>query len=443
VRRAISKHRRDFVAIAALFAMAIAVTAYILLHQPAFSFGQSFYTVDAEFAAAAAVVPGQGQSVNIAGVRVGQVGPVKVQNGRAVVQLQIEKKYAPIYRDATVLLRPRTPLKDMYLALDPGTLAAGPVPDGGHLGAASTLPDINVDEILGSLDTDTRNYLVLLLAGGGQAFRDGASRAAAPSSAAVRDLRGTLKRLEPLARDTRAFSTLLAERRKNLARAIHNVAEVATQVGGVEGDLAGLVDSSNTNFAAIASQDTRLQDALTLLPGTLAQTTATLGKVQGFAHQLGPTLHALGPFARSLAPALRASRPFLARTLPVVRDQLSPFSVAVRPIARELRPAAAQLVPGVPALTRAIGVLNSMLNTLAYEPGGGQQSYLFWGAWLSHIATSLTSIQDAHGPIVRGQFVITCPQLATLAQIQAGNPELGALIDLLNAPDQKQICPGQ
>jgi hypothetical protein len=115
----------------------------------------------------------------------------------------------------------------------------------------------------------------------------------------------------------------------------------------------------------------------------------------------------------------------------------------VRPIARELRPAAAQLVPGVPALTRAIGVLNSLLNTLAYEPGGGQQSFLFWGAWLSHIATSLTSIQDAHGPIVRGQFVITCPQLATLAQIQAGNPELGALIDLLNAPDQKQICPGQ
>ena len=35
--------------------------------------------------------------------------------------MKIKDEYKPIYRDATVLLRPKTGLKDMYLALDPGT----------------------------------------------------------------------------------------------------------------------------------------------------------------------------------------------------------------------------------------------------------------------------------------------------------------------------------
>ena len=95
-----------------------------------------------------------------------------LQNGRALVTMNIYKQYAPIYRNATVLLRPRTPLKDMYLALDPGTKGAGAVPNGGTLGAGATNPTVDFSEILSSLDSDTRDYLLLLLAGGAQAFRD-------------------------------------------------------------------------------------------------------------------------------------------------------------------------------------------------------------------------------------------------------------------------------
>ena len=163
MRRAIRTHRFDFAAIFALIVAAIAVTLYILEHQPSFVFGQSYYTVHAPFATAAAVTPGQGQAVTIAGVQVGQIGGVTLQDGRAVVTMNIYKKYQPIYNDATVLLRPRTPLKDMYLALDPGTPSAGAVPQGGTLSAANTNPDVDVSEILSSLDADTRNYLILLL----------------------------------------------------------------------------------------------------------------------------------------------------------------------------------------------------------------------------------------------------------------------------------------
>jgi phospholipid/cholesterol/gamma-HCH transport system substrate-binding protein len=421
--------------------LAIGVTIYILEHQPAFSAGQSYYVVNAHFAAAPAVAPGQGQSINIAGVRVGQVGGVGLQDGQAVVQMDIEPKYAPIYANATVLLRPRTPLKDMYLSLDPGDSRFQAIPDGGSLEAASTLPDVNVDEILGSLDTDTRDYLKLLLAGGAQAFRDGPATAAAPSPAAVRDLSGTLKRFEPLARDTRTFAALLAERQQNLRAAVHNLGQVATQVGGVEQDLAGLITSADVNFSAIASQDAQLREALTLLPATLSQTTTTLGKVQGLASAIAPALTQLQPFARSLAPALKATQPFLVSNTAVIEHQLRPFSVAVQPLAQALAPGAAQLAVATPALERSVGVLNTLLNALAYRPGGGQQSYLFWGAWLSHIVSSLTTLQDANGTMLRGQFVSSCPELDTLAQIQSGNASLGALLDLLNPPDRYTICP--
>jgi phospholipid/cholesterol/gamma-HCH transport system substrate-binding protein len=441
------------VAIVGLVVLAGAIAAYILLHQPAFSFNQSYYSIQAPFSNASAVTPGQGQAVTIAGVQVGQVGAVRLVNGQAVVTMNIFRRYAPIYRDATVLLRPRTPLKDMYLALDPGTKRAGALPDGATLSAEATAPTVDLDQILSSLDADTRSYLLLLLSGGAQAFRDPASApatvpgpGAAPSEDAVASLSATFKRFAPLDRDTREFARLLAARNANLRTAIHNLQRVASALGGVDGQLASLIAASNTNFSAISSQDANLEAGLALLPGTLSQTDRTLGKVQTFAAQLGPALGKLVPFAHALGPALEASRPLFHDTTPVIKNQLRPFSTAVLPVARALRPAAAQLSRATPPLTRSIGVVNTLFNTLAYQPKGSEQGYLFWGSWLAHIASTLTSVQDAHGASVRGIFMATCPQLSLLeTTIAAGSPSVGPLLDLLNAPDFRQIkssfCP--
>ena len=455
MRRALTAHRRDFVAILGLVVLAAVIAGYILVHQPAFTFGQRYYTVQAPFSNAAAVQAGQGQAVTIAGVQIGQVGGVKLVNGRAVVRMDIFRRYAPIYRDATVLLRPRTPLKDMYLALDPGTKPAGAVPDGGTLSITATSPTVDLDQILASLDSDTRSYLLLLLAGGAQAFRDPGSPnavapgpGAAPSPAAVASLQATFKRFAPLDRDTRQFATLLAARNADLRQAIHNLQRVATSLGGVDGQLASLISASNANFSAISSEDTNLEAGLALLPGTLTQTDTTLGKVQAFADQVGPALHGLIPFAHALGPALTASRPLFHDTTPVIKNQLRPFSIAVQPVAKALRPAATQLARATPPLTRSVGVLNTLFNTLAYQPKSSEQGYLFWGSWLAHNASTLANVQDANGASVRGIFMATCSQLNLLeTTIQEGSPSIGPLLDLLNAPDWSQIkspfCPAQ
>jgi phospholipid/cholesterol/gamma-HCH transport system substrate-binding protein len=446
MRRAILAHRVDFVAIAALIVAAIATVVYVLEHQPAFTFGRSYYVVKVPFANAAAVTAGQGQSVTIAGVEVGLVGGVALHDGHAVVTIDLFKRYQPIYRNATVLLRPRTPLKDMYLALDPGTKSAGAVPPGGTLSLANTQPDVDVDQILSSLDADTRTYLLLLLSGGAQAFGGPGAHGAVPSPTATSDLAAVFKRFVPLSHHTRTFASLLATRNASLSRAIHNLNLVVGALGGVDSQLASLVRTSNTDFGAISSQDAALESALTQLPPTLAQTDKTLGQVGTFAAATGPTLHKLEPFAHELAPALAAVRPLLRDTTPAIRDQLRPFTTKIKPLAQQLAPAAAALTASIPPLVSSIGVLNKGFNTLAYQPGGGKKSYLFWGSWLAHIANSLTSTQDANGPIVRGLFMASCPQLNLLeVTLPTSDPALAPILDLLNAPDWKSIksafCP--
>jgi phospholipid/cholesterol/gamma-HCH transport system substrate-binding protein len=371
---------------------------------------------------------------------------VNLDEGRAVVTMNIYPKYSPIYNNATVLLRPRTPLKDMYLELDPGTPNAGRVPPGGMLPVGATSPDIDFSQILSSLDGDTRNYLLLLLAGGAQAFHDGGRIVGPPSRAAVSDLRGTFKRFAPLGRDTQAFTRLLARRRANIRRSIHNLNLVANALGSVDSQLASLIQSSNTNFSAISSEDANLEQALSLLPGTLETTTNTLTKVRSFAAVSGPTLTALLPFAHYLGPALAASRPLFRDTTPVIQNQLRPFSVAVQPLAATLRPAATKLANAVPPLVKSFGVLNALFNELAYTPGHGAQPYLFWGSWLSHIVDSLGSSQDAQGPVVQGSFMSTCGILQLLeVTFAVSDPPVGHRLALLNAPDWSTIkspyCP--
>ena len=175
VKRAIKNHSGDFAAILVLLVLSVVVAGYILNHERLrFPFIQSApFTMKAEFSTAQAVTPGQGQTVRVSGVQIGEVGQVSLQNGIAVVQLQIDQKYKHlIHTDATALLRPRTGLKDMFVELNPGTSRAPIAKPGFTIQVSNTQPDINVDEILASLDADTRQYLDLLVNGAGQGLKN-------------------------------------------------------------------------------------------------------------------------------------------------------------------------------------------------------------------------------------------------------------------------------
>jgi phospholipid/cholesterol/gamma-HCH transport system substrate-binding protein len=438
MRRAIRAHLRDFIALTILFLISIGVSGYLLGHQRLYlpkwvpGIGTDFYKVNAEFSTAQAVVPGQGQTVDIAGVPVGEIGKVDLQNGVAVVGLNIRRKYAPIYRDAHMLLRPKTGLKDMIVEMDPGTKSAGALPSGGTIPAENTAPDINLDETLSVLDSDTRTYLQILLNGGGQALSGKGTPAA---------LRSTLRRFEPTNRDLAKITGQLSKRRSNLSHVVHNFALLTNELGTRDTQLAQLVDSSNANFRALASQDANIQQSLSLLPDTLKTAHDTLVQANAFAKQLGPTSQHLRPFARALGPSLTATRPFLSQTTPIIQNQLRPFARDVRPTVRALRTAAANLKPLTPRLTQTFKVINTALNELAYNPPGPEEGFLFWASWVNHAGATVFGTQDAHGPIRRGMIITSCNSLELLQSITQTNPGLQALFDLLHAP--VDACPSQ
>ena len=436
MRTAIRKHVRDFMAIIALLVVAIAVSSVILSHQrltlPGWVpvIGKDFYTLNAELSTAQAVTPGQGQTVNVAGVQVGEITSVKLVQGRAVIGMRIEPRYAHVYRDASILLRPKTGLKDMVAELTPGHPSAGKLPAGGTIPVSETLPDVNLDEILGALDADTRDYLVVLLNDGGEALK-GNGRA----------LGRTIRRIEPTARLSRRVNEALAQRRANIKRAIHNFSLVTDELGRKDDQVANFVQSSNAVFATLAGQDAALRDTLSQLPSSLAVTNTALGKTKTLADQLGPTLQALRPAARQLGPTLRQVRPFVRQTTPTIRDQLRPFARESLPTVAQLRPAMRDLAAAAPNLTKTFKSLNYLLNELAYNPPGKMdEGYLFWLSWANHLAPTVFATQDAHGPIRHGLVIFGCSTASLLDAVAESNPELGTLVDLLHGPNRLGAC---
>ncbi len=437
MKRAIRNHWRDFAAIILLFVISIGVASYILNQQrfnlPGWvpGLGEEFYVLNAEFSTAKSVTPGQGQTVTIAGVNVGEISAVKLVDGRARVDMKVEEQYeGKVFRDATMLLRPKTGLEDMTVELSPGTRAAGRAPEGYVVPVQNTLPDVKFDQILASLDRDTRDYLRLLVQGAGEGLRGTGD-----------DLAATFKRFEPGARELRRVTSALEDRRGNIRRSVRNLRLLVEAIGEKDDDLASLIDSSNAVFRTFGEQDRNLRTALRGLPSALRETRTALGSVEELGTALGPALEELRPTARALGPTLRQTRPFLRETVPVIRDQLRPFARDARPTVAALRPAARDLAEVTPDLARSFRVLNHLGNTLAYNPPGAEEGYLFWNVWGNHLLPALFSTQDAHGPLRRGTIILSCATAGIVDVLIQSTPSLGEISQLSGLPQARQICP--
>jgi phospholipid/cholesterol/gamma-HCH transport system substrate-binding protein len=436
VKRAIRTHLRDFVAIVALFVLGLATAGVILSQQQAHYpdwvpfLGDDTFELRGEFTTSQAVTPGQGQTVNLAGVEVGDVTEVELSGGNAVVTMRVEERYRPLINsDATMLLRPRTGLQDMTVELDAGS-SGEPVADGDTVPLAQTAPNVMPDQILASLDADTRDYLVMLLGDGAEGI-----------GGRGEELSAGLRRFEPLARDLARINGALAERRANIRRAITSFREVMEELGAADTRLAEFVTSSNEVMGSFANQEASLRAALRELPSTLRETRGALASSERFARQLGPASRDLLPAARELAPALRRVRPFLRETLAPIRDQIRPFSRRTRPVVRTLRQASGPLATMTRATTSSLADLNRLFNALAYNPPGPQEGFLFWLAWLNHNTNNIFLTQDAHGPLRRGVVIQSCSTARLAEGFTETRPILRTLQQVTNVPESEVICP--
>ena len=431
---------RNVVAVIVMLALGF-VTTYVIIQNQRLRIpilDERPFELKAEFETAQAVVPGQGQTIRVAGVRIGDVEKVELVEGTGVVTFAIDPEYLPIYRDATILMRPTTGLKDMFFQLDPGSVGAGEYEEGEVVPLANTAPDVNFHDVLSALDTETRAYLRLLLVGAGKGLKD-----------RDKELGKLLGSLGPINRNMAELNSAVAERRDELARFTHNLNLLATRLGKAETELTRLVSSSSQYLGELASQDVDVSRLVHRLPGTLREGRQALISMRRLAHVMGPAFNELRPFARNLEGLNESNIRFAEAVTPILRDEIRPFVRVARDRVPDIRRGATRFAATSPRLKVVFRKLNRLFNMAAYNPRGPEpagtagrdEGYLYWFAWLSHNTSHVFSSGDGNGFYRRVYVTMGCEQANAI--INDPNPALGALNALLQgltAPVLAEVC---
>ena len=272
------------------------------------------------------------QPVRIAGVDVGKVVEVRhLEPGTsaAVVKMRIEDEGRPIHSDARVSIRPRMFLEgNWFLDLQPGTPAAGELPDGGSLPIAQTRGPVQLGQLFTALQADTRKNLQTLLDEYSSALEgEGAD-----------GYRRSIPYWEPAYRNTAIVQdATLGVLQHDLSDYIDASGRVARGLDRSPDALKALIADFNTAAGAFAREAQNLSLTIEELPRTLAAARPALFSLnealppfRRFAEDLEPSIEEAGRTIDVALPFLHQAR------LLVSRDEL-------RGLANDLRPTAPAL----------------------------------------------------------------------------------------------------
>jgi phospholipid/cholesterol/gamma-HCH transport system substrate-binding protein len=435
-------HQKDTIAIVVLAIAGIVMMLGIFTQQkaslPAWLplVGEEFDHVTAEFATAQAVTPGQGQAVDIAGIQIGKVASVDLENGHAVVGMDIEPKYMKlIHPNASLLLRPKTNLNDMIVEIEPGS-GEETIEDGAHFTLAQTEPNTNLDAFLATLDADTRQYIQLLVAGGAQGI-----------GGRGKQLSNAFRRFQPFVHYTAKLNKAVAARHVALSRVIHNFGLVTNELARHDTAVKRFVTSSKDALGNFANQQASVQSAFEEFPSALRSARAGLASSNRFSKVAYPALIKLIPQAQALGPAFNATERLFRQTTAPIHDQIRPFTREIRPLLTHGNEAAEPFEKTVRNFGNSLGGFNSFLNELTFKPNDSRQSYLFYLPWLNHNFNAAFNLGDAGGPVLRGLVLISCTGADLGYQLGGrgtaeGEPFLQTLLETLQIPRKEEIPVG-
>ncbi len=426
--------RKDTIAIVVLAFAGIVMMLGIFIQQKASLpswlpiVGEEFEHISAEFSTAQAVTPGQGQAVDIAGIQIGKVSSVDLEDGHAVVGMEIVPKYMKlIHPDASFLLRPKTGLNDMIVEVEPGT-GKKQIEDGTRFTLAQTEPNTNLDAFLATLDGDTRQYLQLLLAGGAQGIGGRGIQ-----------LSNALRRFQPFVHYVAKLNKAVAARHVALARVIHDFGLLTTELGRHDTEIKRFVSSSDAALGNFAHQQQAIQDSLREFPATLRVAKSSLASSKRFSDIAFPALTKLIPQTQALTPAFKATERLFSQTTAPIRDQIRPFTRQLRPFLTHGNEASGPFEKTVRSFGNSLAAFNVFFNELAYKPKGSRQSYLFYLPWVNHDYNASFSLQDAGGPVQRGLVMLTCNASNLATGFGLTREYFQTLLEVANVPKPKEL----
>src|SRR5258708_33920049 len=143
--------------------------------------------------------------VRMAGITAGQVPDIRLEGWVGLAVVQVNHNYAPVYKDAHAIVRPKNLLGETYVEIDRGHPDAGSMADGDTIKLINTITPVQIDDVLNALDPDTRTNLQLAINSPGSAT--------APRG---QDLNVSTQDLRRIAADLAVTSTSLNQEKDNL-----------------------------------------------------------------------------------------------------------------------------------------------------------------------------------------------------------------------------------
>ncbi|MBW0113742.1 MlaD family protein [Pseudonocardia abyssalis] len=395
---------RNVVVVAGLLLLSAVVGGYIFSQARASWPWEQHFEFTATFDQAPAISPGNGQEVRIAGVKVGEIRSASVtDNGDAALNLTLDPEYR-VYENARLVLRPKSPLNEMYIELSPGGPPARELAEGDVLPASASVRPVQVDEVFGHLDANVQSALTTLLA------ESDAALANAPQAlpAGLQAADGLVQRMEPV-------NVALQTRRDALERLMTALAQIAEAAGENDERLARLAASMQATLRVTGERSGDIDAVLTELPGLSDQLRAATGGVLELSEQLDPTLDNLREASDSLPDSL-------SRVTGVV-DRAGEIVDTARPVLENARPVVDDLRPIVGDLNAALPDLKASTERLEYLTAYSLPYLVDLQAFVFN-TTSAYSLRDSNGGILRGMQQYSPESLTGLTGLLENRPEL-------------------
>lgn len=207
-----------------------------------------------------------GDSVRIAGIRVGTVGNVELQPDKTVAVTFDADKSVALTDGTTVAVRYLNLVGDRYLELVEGPGSTNFLPAGSQVPIARTVPALDLDVLLGGLKPVIQGL--------------NPEDVNALTNSLIQAFQGQGDTLESLLAKTSSFSNALADNNEVIDRLIANLNLVLQRLGNSDGKFADAIDRIETLVSELAADRDPIGTAITSLENGTASLADLLTEVR-------------------------------------------------------------------------------------------------------------------------------------------------------------------
>jgi phospholipid/cholesterol/gamma-HCH transport system substrate-binding protein len=289
----------------------------------------------------------KGQAVRIAGVDVGKVSniePVSGDSPAITVTMKLDDEALPIHRDARIKVRPRIFFEgNLFFDVQPGTPGTPTLDSGDVVPASQTSAPVQIDQVLGTLKTDTRKDLQKLLIGYGGALNgepqpgeDADQDRDTKGETAGKSLNDSLRYSPGALRGGAVVNqALLGAEAHDLSKLVAGQQRIFAALSSNEGNLKDLITNFNITMRALAVEGSNLRRTIRLLPRVLEAANPTLDSLNAAFPPTRAWALEMIPGVRETPATLEAGFPWIRQTRALLRPS------ELQGLVDELQPAVA------------------------------------------------------------------------------------------------------